>query len=278
MRLRRYCSLRMATSSREARRRRILERGSDRLALINGRIQTLPSTSISASPLSTDDQDLQSLPAYQSTALSNGDESATAKPIEGVSLEKPQLQKNETDVDALKSPVPDLRSEIQSSLASSTPLRSLTSASDTEQRLQTRIHYSRLFTTSQIASAISASEGSRIVYSVAIALLVVLSYMGFPLLGSDIIRRILFWRPLYLVLLTDVTVVIALLLLEKRRGLKRSNNEPSLGNGLGWAEQAGTALEIGLVSYKVVGAIFMDFSVYAVFVTCGVSLVQRLCY
>lgn len=214
-------------------------------------------------------------------ALSHGDESANAKPIEGVSSQKPQLQKNEKDVDALKSPVPDLRSEIQSSLASSTPLSSPTSASDTEQRLKTRIHYSRLCTASQIASAISASEGSRIFYSVAIALLVVLSYMGFPLLDSDIIRSILFWRPLYLVLLTDVTVVIALLLFEKQRGLKRGETEDNgalLGDGLRWAEQAGTALEMGLVLYKVVGTIFMDFSVYAVFVTCGLSLAQRLSY
>lgn len=39
-------------ASREARRRRILERGSDRLALITGRIQTLPSSSSSPYPSS----------------------------------------------------------------------------------------------------------------------------------------------------------------------------------------------------------------------------------
>lgn len=40
----------MAANPREARRRRIMERGSDRLALITGQIQTLPSSSASPSP------------------------------------------------------------------------------------------------------------------------------------------------------------------------------------------------------------------------------------
>lgn len=35
----------MATDAREARRRKIVDRGADRLALITGRIQTLPSSS-----------------------------------------------------------------------------------------------------------------------------------------------------------------------------------------------------------------------------------------
>lgn len=35
----------MATDVREARRRKILDRGSDRLALITGRLQPLPSSS-----------------------------------------------------------------------------------------------------------------------------------------------------------------------------------------------------------------------------------------
>lgn len=40
----------MAANQREARRRRILERGSDRLALITGQIQSLPSSSASPPP------------------------------------------------------------------------------------------------------------------------------------------------------------------------------------------------------------------------------------
>lgn len=38
------------TGSRDARRRRIVERGTDRLALITGRIQTLPSPPSSSAP------------------------------------------------------------------------------------------------------------------------------------------------------------------------------------------------------------------------------------
>ena len=55
-------------SSREARRRRILERGSDRLALITGRIQTLPSPSSSpaSSPRPSDQDPRYPLPSPSS--------------------------------------------------------------------------------------------------------------------------------------------------------------------------------------------------------------------
>jgi hypothetical protein len=59
----------MATNIREARRRKIVDRGSDRLALITGRIQTLPSSpeenttdsgsDPSSQPLISHDQHLQ---------------------------------------------------------------------------------------------------------------------------------------------------------------------------------------------------------------------------
>ncbi|PQM34278.1 uncharacterized protein Pyn_29592 [Prunus yedoensis var. nudiflora] len=47
----------MATNSREARRRKIMERGSDRLALITGRIQTLPTSSSSSTDPATHRED-----------------------------------------------------------------------------------------------------------------------------------------------------------------------------------------------------------------------------
>ena len=49
----------MAANARESRRRRILERGSERLALITGQIQSLPSPSISPPP---NEENMDSLP------------------------------------------------------------------------------------------------------------------------------------------------------------------------------------------------------------------------
>lgn len=67
----------MATNAREARRRKIVDRGADRLALIAGRIQSLPpshdeNATISASdpssqPLISNDQDLQPQVSNQTT-------------------------------------------------------------------------------------------------------------------------------------------------------------------------------------------------------------------
>ncbi|KAM4074493.1 hypothetical protein ACJW30_10G097600 [Castanea mollissima] len=49
-------------------------------------------------------------------------------------------------------------------------------------------------------------------------------------------------------------------------------NETSSLNGYGWAEQVGNTLETGLVMQKALDAIFMDCSVYAIIVICGLSL------
>lgn len=67
----------MAAIPREARRRRILERGSDRLALITGQIHSLPSSSesppesndSSSQPLISNQQDLQPRIADQPTGI-----------------------------------------------------------------------------------------------------------------------------------------------------------------------------------------------------------------
>lgn len=75
-------------------------------------------------------------------------------------------------------------------------------------------------TPNQITSAIAASEKSRHRCSVAVALLVVLSHLGFPLLGCNFTRSVIISRPLYLDLLTNVTPVLAPLLFNNHRGFE----------------------------------------------------------
>lgn len=128
-----------------------------------------------------------------------------------------------------------------------------------------------LFTAGQIRSAVAASENTRMYCSVATAVLVIASFMGFPVSGIIILR------PVYLLLLTNITIVLGRAILgergmESRTGRRRS--APTVG-GNGLADQLGKALELGLLMQKIIGALFMDFSIYAVVLVSGLSLVRK---
>lgn len=127
-------------------------------------------------------------------------------------------------------------------------------------------------TMGQISSAITASEHIRMFSSVAAALLVILSYIGFPILGWGSIRSILLFRPVYLLLLTNITIALARLILETQGGLVFALPKFS-GDTL---DQVGKALEAGLLFKNVSGALFVDFGIYAVVLICGLPLVRRL--
>ncbi|KAK9273115.1 hypothetical protein L1049_017922 [Liquidambar formosana] len=310
----------MESNSREARRRKIVERGSDRLALITGRIQDLPpppspsppppppsdsqlpsssqshdSLTFSSPPLISKDQDLQPLLLSDQSSVSplgnnklsgsvlpkleSSPESGQIKDYSSGSRGEPYLHKRETSIEGLRDPALEVSREVQSSLVSSMVQKSSISSSDSGQRLEPQTHNLRFFTPNQISSAIAASEHTRIFCSVTVALLVVLSYLGFPLLGSNFIRSIIFSWPLYFVLLTNLTVIFARVLFKEQRhfvgGERVANNVP-LEQGYGWAEQAGKALEVGMLLQKFIEAVFLDCSIYAIIVICGLSLAQQL--
>lgn len=160
-------------------------------------------------------------------------------------------------------------------VGSSTIQTSSVSTADTHQQSEPHTHQHRFFTPAQISSAVAASESTRILCSVAAALLVVLSNLGFPGLGSNIIKSITATRPLYLLLLANLTVVLARLLSDKQGGSNRAGkvvNKAPLESGNGWADQVSRALEASLLLQKVVDSVFMDCSFYAIVVTCGLCL------
>lgn len=259
----------MATNIREARRRKIVDRGSDRLALITGRIQTLPSSpeenttdsgsDPSSQPLISHDQHLQP------TVSSHGEDEVSGSLLQkhdpitnagqtddynGESNLVPTLRECETSIESLRAYPSEVSGKAQSTLISSIDQNSSASTLGSERHLEQQRPRRRFFTPNQIHSAIAASESTRLLCSVTVALLVVLSYLGFPLLGSYIIKSILSFKPLYLLLLTNVTVVIARLLIDKQRGFEsaaRDENETPSLNGYSWAEQVGKTLETGLV-------------------------------
>lgn len=171
---------------------------------------------------------------------------------------EPQLNKCGTGIKAIQTSMDD-RTKIQPFLGASIVQRT-----------------PKLFTSRGINSCIIACESTRVISAVIIAFLVVLSYVDFPLFGRNIVKSesVVASRPLYILLLTDVTIVLARLYLEKRRDSDDAEEErivPREDHGHNW-EKAEKILERGLVAYQIVRAIFIDCSVYAVVVICGLSL------
>ncbi|KAI9127278.1 hypothetical protein K1719_001837 [Acacia pycnantha] len=136
----------------------------------------------------------------------------------------------------------------------------------------------KLFTHGEISSAITASKITRLRCSIVIALLVVFSYVGFPLLDNKYVKSKLSFRLFYLVLVTNITVVVERLLVGKRRGSesaagRRQNITSDTDH---WTDNLGKALEAALVMRNVMDAMFMDCVSYAITVICGLSILQFL--
>ncbi|CAI9093462.1 OLC1v1028964C1 [Oldenlandia corymbosa var. corymbosa] len=285
----------MTESSREARRRRILERGNDRLALITGQIRNLPSDSGSnppqsdslagdlSSPPSTIQAQLPSSPPPTLDSPHRDDKTSGPLLPNPNSVPENSQQKSSDDraeslissSDSITRPA-DLLSRDHDGEGSSIQQNLRDSRSYKDQHLGILTHLHNLFSFSEVKSAISASESTRMVCSVAVALLVVLANVGFPVLGSRLVKSVIFFRPLYLLLLTNITIVIALLL-EKQRGLPRPERQTTGNRSTGeqgLVDQLGAALELGLFISNVTGALLMDGSIYAIALVCGFSLAK----
>ncbi|KAL4393332.1 hypothetical protein HN51_021238 [Arachis hypogaea] len=273
----------MAENSRETRRRRrILDQGSDRLAFITGRIQTLPtqpqpdSSSRSGHPTTT----------FTTTTLPN-DEAEKKSDSIMLNHNSVVVPSREADASVSGSQTPlhehEPKSAISGVLTSQDehvqPSQDLPpDIIETEQqsRQMPQMGESKLrITPSEISSAIDASRFTRLLCSVVVAVLVVASYLGFSLMSSKLIKSITSFRPLYLVLVTDLSIVAARVLSGKQRGFRRSNGReyrtPSDGDQ--YAQLART-LELGLVMKNAMDAVFIDCAVYAIIVVCGISLFQ----
>lgn len=88
-------------------------------------------------------------------------------------------------------------------------------------------------------------------------------------------------RPLYLLLLTNATVVFAKLMLSKtlkpgRVGNGNTDHANENESGVDWVAQVGSSLEMGYLMMKVMDAVMMDCSLYATVLVCCISLLQML--
>ncbi|GAU09994.1 hypothetical protein TSUD_271570 [Trifolium subterraneum] len=189
-------------NSRESqrRRRRILQQGSDRLAFIKGHIPSLPSP---------EEEEENSNSNLQNHVAS--DRSITRTPTEIEPSSEIQFGENEI------STVPSSEIEPENAHAQSQSQQSTFPDSYNEiSQQQPRIDEPRSFNfiiPSDVSKAIDASRVTRLCCSIIVALLVVASYLGFSLINT-----VISFRPLYLVLLTNSTFVVAKLISGKQRG------------------------------------------------------------
>ncbi|KAK9098899.1 hypothetical protein Syun_025944 [Stephania yunnanensis] len=260
----------MEMNAREARRKKILERGSDRLALISGQIPSLPSSSSSNPQLHVSSYGEKNTFGMLSSKQEIFNESAEY--VECTSLE------GEADDNKIEKPAHNTNSKVQPSSSSSVVPHSLKTSVNSEphQPVEPKFHLTKFLSVDKVSSSISASENIRVLCSVCLAFLVILSHLRFPLLGSRIIKGIVASRPLYLLLLTDISIIFAPLFL-KQSGCQKPQEElkkiPAEERN-SHAEAIGKALEVALVLYKIFTAAFLDCSIYVVAVICGFSLAQ----
>ncbi|GMN37247.1 hypothetical protein TIFTF001_006666 [Ficus carica] len=240
---------------REERRRRIVEREADRMALITGRLPSLVPSTPPPSPSSS------SAP-YNNHIHEAGSEN-----------KKITKEVSEEGKDC------NIGSQIESQQCHEYKRNLQKPYSESLPTLKIK-HHPKFFSSKRLNSSIIASETTRIFCALIIAFLVVLSSVDYPLFGMNIVRSesVVASRPLYILLLTDVTIVIVRLHLENRRALEDGGGggvEEVLqirDDGHNWT-QALKFLERGLVVYQAIRGIFIDCSVYAVIVICGLSLV-----
>ncbi|ESW04700.1 hypothetical protein PHAVU_011G117800 [Phaseolus vulgaris] len=246
--------------SRDARRRRrILDQGSDRLAFITGQIQTLPPTlpdSAASSPLSLHPNTTLSPSVHQSDSISHNPQPYSDHHAPITAIQTPPKDQPQRDI--LTVPT----SEIQPQQVQLQPPPPTPPPSAEEPK--------RFVTPTDITRAINSSRGTRFCCSIVVALLVLLSF-----LGTNVFNTVISFGPLYVVLVTNITVVIARLFFGVRRDSGRTRRSGSSGDGGDEYSQLAKMMELCLVAQNVADAVFMDCAVYSIVLICGLSVIKE---
>ncbi|KDP37208.1 hypothetical protein JCGZ_06264 [Jatropha curcas] len=256
----------------QERRRRIVERGSDRMALITGQVRTLNDSSSLSSPTETstqrphhhahtesspsilfspDDQSqINPAPEVANEAsfsklvklrtmnecssgnrafdISSGtrafDMSSRTRAFDIGKQIEPQLNKVETVPEIIKTPVIDTITRTSTQPPKATP---------SIPKPQTQ---SCFFSSKRVNSCIMASENMRAISSLIIAILVVMSNIGYPIFGFDFLSWVHFIvsRPFFLILLTDVTIVLCRMVCEPANFVVEETEEERKDEGDNW--------------------------------------------
>ncbi|KAG6503394.1 uncharacterized protein LOC121987446 [Zingiber officinale] len=265
-------------NARDARRRRILERGSDRLALISGQVQSVPDSSPrglneghpppSGSPFSS----VEGTSAHLTDQYkSNKDGQVTASEREEINKHKPipttqasigmvsaNKMEHNTTVFELKPQVNELQRNKVSELCNASVVAQNSSDQVLDTALSARLMKHVTISSKQVSHVVSASENARLLCAFAIAIFTVISSCLGGVFGGSIN-----FRPLFLVILADLTIVFWPLMANQA-----AKNEKLEYH---WTGNLSDILEAWLIFQEVAGTIFMDCSI------CAVVMISALC-
>ncbi|XP_011080853.1 uncharacterized protein LOC105164007 [Sesamum indicum] len=260
---------------KEERRRKIIARGTDRLALITGRIQTLdpePITKCSSFTASRQDR----YPPAQHARSSSEPVAANDEELfryvdrngEDDAFDTVMRHGNRQDV------AKGNDSESRASNLLKLEQKEVATLSSDNVNLHEKLFsfYLGSITLKEINFGIISSEDTRVMCSMAIAILVVLSNVTLP---HDVAKpkSLIAYRPIFVVLLTDMFILAAKL--APYAQIRKEDKEPQVEENGGVENWGGAVqlLEIGVVLHQTVRALFIDFSFYLVVVVCGLSLI-----
>ncbi|KAJ1703174.1 hypothetical protein LUZ63_002953 [Rhynchospora breviuscula] len=228
-------------SAREARRRKILERGSDRMAMI-----TAAQTRSDTPPTQQSDQARHNeVGARDHNSHSN---------LSRVAREEtaPSIKEN---INSRVATTKDGIEEEQAERKANTPAASINPANQTEDKRMTGTKTINpwIFSPAEIGQAVSDTEIIRLIFVVFFSFLVIKGFISS--------------KPMLLLLLTDLAIVAGFLILNKGEVQKHKKKKYIMP-----ADKLGMIIEVAFLAQKVLGAIFMDSCIYAVIVICGMGI------
>lgn len=285
-----------AKELREARRRKILERGGDRLAYITGQVKTLPPveppSAVSSPP---GESGLKSLSIAGELPPSSSDGLRTSSPLydgndisrklAGVRKELQSLNSasEETTPLLLPSLSPASTVYVSQQLEATAPVAN--------HRVPTSSKARTSFNYAAIVKSIDHSVLVRAILAFFIGVLLVIQWTYSKCqhpwaFGS---QNYIFSWPVFLVVVTDVTVVLSALLLGLVKVSPVPGKEKPADSGgltvfrdakveqmLAFTSQLEGALDFGLLVTKASRGLVSDISLYLVTVICTVSIAQHI--
>ncbi|KAL6568137.1 hypothetical protein OROHE_003821 [Orobanche hederae] len=245
---------------REARRKKIASRESDRMALITGRIHTsmpdIASPCSFSNPTQEDTALFQNYPHAGLITFTGGDNVPDTTKSHDIDDELTKGNTSEKTVSGEKEvAVLSLEHGVLSDHANLPPYKPFE-------------HHLCSITPKEINFSIISSENTRVVCSLVIAILVVLSQVNLP---HNVVesKSLIAYRPLYALFLTDTLIVAARLALYSEG--KEDDKQQADGVDNNW-DGAVKLLEWGLVLHQTIRAVFIDCSFYLAIVVGGLSM------
>jgi hypothetical protein len=145
--------------------------------------------------------------------------------------------------------------EVPAEIEDNAPPRTINLPNLTENKRENGTKYINpwIFSPTEITQAFSDTEIIRLVFVVFFTFLVIKGFISS--------------KPMLILLLTDIAVVAGSLILNKGDIKKHENKKYNMP-----VDKLGISIEMGFLAQKVLGAIFMDFCIYAVIVICSMGI------